>query len=55
MSRDHRSAGVLRSVNRYLVADVSAQPVGPIFKGQEVKTDRHDEANSRVLQICERA
>jgi hypothetical protein len=30
---------MLRSVGSYLVTDVLGQPIGPIFKGQEVKED----------------
>jgi hypothetical protein len=32
-----RSSGMLRSVDWYLVTDVSEQPIGPIFEGQAVK------------------
>jgi hypothetical protein len=32
-----RSSGMLRSVNCYLVTDVSRQPIGPIFKRQAVQ------------------
>ena len=30
---------MLRSVDWYLVTDVSRQPIGPIFKGQAVQED----------------
>jgi len=29
-----RYFGILRSVERWFLADVSGQPIGPIFKGQ---------------------
>jgi hypothetical protein len=34
-----RSSGMLRSVDWYLVADVSGQLIGPKFKGQAVSTN----------------
>jgi hypothetical protein len=33
-SRDLRSSGMLRSVDRYLFTDVPGEPIGPIFRGQ---------------------
>ena len=33
------SSGMLRSVYWYLVAVVSRQPIGPIFKGQAVREE----------------
>ena len=35
--RDLRSSGILRSVEWYFCTDVSGQPIGPIFKGQQVQ------------------
>jgi hypothetical protein len=34
---DLRSSGMLRSIDWYLVTDVSGQPIGPIFRGQAVQ------------------
>jgi hypothetical protein len=36
---DLRSSGMLRSTDWYLVTDVSGQPIGAIFKGQEVQDE----------------
>ena len=33
--RDLRRSGILPSFKRLLLTDVSGQPIGPIFKGQE--------------------
>jgi hypothetical protein len=35
--RDLRPFGILRSVEWWFVADVSAQPIGPVLKDQEVQ------------------
>jgi hypothetical protein len=36
---DLRSSGILRSVKWQFCADVSGQPIGSIFKGQEVQEE----------------
>jgi hypothetical protein len=36
---DLRSSGILRSDEFYFCTDVSGQPIGPVFKGQEVQED----------------
>jgi hypothetical protein len=35
--RDLRSSAVLRSVWRQFLTGVSGQPIGPVFKGQEIQ------------------
>src|SRR5215469_16961097 len=37
ITRELRSSGLLRSVWRLLLTDVSGHPTGPIFRGQEFK------------------
>jgi hypothetical protein len=36
---DLRSSGILRSVEWEFCTEVSRQPIGPIFKGQEVNLE----------------
>jgi hypothetical protein len=46
---DFRSYGILRSVFRELLTDVSGQPIGSIVKGQAVQEDGTDKLSLNVV------
>jgi len=43
-----RCSGMLRSVDRSLLADISGPPIGPVFKGKAVLEDGTDRLSRNV-------
>jgi hypothetical protein len=53
MRHDLRSCGTFRSAEWFFCTDVSGQPIGLIFTGQEFKEEKSRKCNADFSQISE--